>query len=87
MECKLIEFGGESDHVHLLVFLSPKMTICTLVRRLKGFSSYVLRKRMGQEISTKLWGKHLWSPSYCVVSSGGASLDVVKSHVANQGSS
>jgi len=85
LECELIEFGGESDHVHLLVSLFPKIAISTLVGRLKGFSSYVLRKRMGKEISTKLWGKHLWSPSYCIVSCGGASLDVVKSYVANQG--
>ena len=85
LECKLVEFGGEGDHVHLLVSLSPKVAICKLVGRLKGCSSYVLRKTMRKEISSRLWGKHLWSPSYCVVSCGGASLDVVKSYVANQG--
>ncbi len=85
LECKLIQFGDERDHVHLLVSLSPKVAICKLVGRLKGCSSYVLRKTMRKEISSKLWGKHLWSPSYCVVSCGGASLDIVKSYVANQG--
>ena len=85
LECKPVEFGGEGDHVHLLVSLSPKVAICKLVGRLKGCSSYVLRKIMRKEISSRLWGKHLWSPSYCVVSCGGASLDVVKSYVANQG--
>ena len=85
LECKLIEFGGESDHVHLLVSLSPKVAICKLIGRLKGFSSYILRKIMKKEISNKLWGKHLWSPSYCVVSCGGASFDVVRSYVSNQG--
>ena len=83
--CELIEFGGEADHVHLLVGLSPKVAICRLVRRLKGASSHELRKKFGKEIKQRLWGKHLWSPSYCVVSCGGASLDIVKRYVQNQG--
>jgi len=33
LECKLIEFGGERDHVHLLVSLSPKLAIYKLVAR------------------------------------------------------
>lgn len=85
LECELMEFGGEADHVHLLVGLSPKITICKLVGRLKGASSYEIRKKFVREMRSKLWGKHLWSPSYCVVSCGGASLDVVKRYIENQG--
>ena len=36
------------------------------------------------DIKNKLWGVHFWSPSYCVVSCGGASLDVVKAYIENQ---
>ncbi|WP_171296459.1 transposase, partial [Acinetobacter indicus] len=32
----------------------------------------------------KLWGNHFWSPSYCAVSCGGASLDVVKKYIEEQ---
>ncbi len=85
LECELMEFGGEADHVHLLVRFSPKITICKLVGRLKGASSYEIRKKFGHQMRSKLWGKHLWSPSYCVVSCGGASLDVVKRYIENQG--
>ncbi|WP_373685331.1 transposase [Acinetobacter sp. YH12049] len=31
-----------------------------------------------------IWGNHFWSPSYCVVSCGGASLEVVKKYIENQ---
>ncbi|MCW3784649.1 transposase, partial [Defluviimonas salinarum] len=31
-----------------------------------------------------LWGEAFWSPSYCVVSCGGAPLDVVKAYVESQ---
>lgn len=83
--CELMEFGGEADHVHLLVALGLKVAMCDLVGRLKGASSYEIRKRFGRQMRDRLWGKHLWSPSYCVVSCGGASLDVVRRYVQNQG--
>jgi putative transposase len=36
------------------------------------------------EITKRLWGKAFWSPSYFVVSCGGAPLDTVKAYVSNQ---
>lgn len=84
MDVELIEFGGEDDHVHLLVCCHPKLAISNLVGKLKGKSSYFLRLEYWDKLKEKLWGEHLWSPSYCVVSCGGAPLDVVKEYVANQ---
>jgi putative transposase len=47
-------------------------------------SAYVLRRDYHEDISPWLWGNHFWSPSYCAVSTGGASLDVVKNYVQKQ---
>src|SRR6476620_10916035 len=44
MGVDLIEFGGESDHVNLMVCCPPKLAISNLVGKLKGKSSYHLRK-------------------------------------------
>ncbi|WP_189241113.1 IS200/IS605 family transposase, partial [Planomonospora parontospora] len=38
-ECELVEFNGESDHVHLLVHFPPKVALSRLVNSLKGVSS------------------------------------------------
>jgi len=84
MECELLEFGGEDDHVHIMISVHPKLAISNLVGKLKGKSSYMLRKEYWEQIKGKLWGKHFWSPSYCVVSVGGASLEVVKKYIENQ---
>ena len=84
MEGTLMEFGGEDDHVHLLVSCHPKTAVSNLVGKLKGKSSYILRNEFWSEIKTKLWGDHFWSPSYCVVSCGGASLDVVRAYIEDQ---
>ena len=84
MEGELLEFGGEDDHGHLLVSAHPKTAVSALVGKLKGKSSYILRQEFWSEIKKRLWGNHFWSPSYCVVSCGGAPLDVVKAYVENQ---
>ena len=84
MDCELIEFNGEDDHIHLLVSVHPKHSVSNLVGKLKGKSSYVLRRSFWDEVKEKLWGNHFWSPSYCAVSCGGASLDVVKKYIEEQ---
>ena len=84
MDVELIEFGGEDDHVHLLVCCPPKLAVSNLVGKLKGKSSYFLRQEYWSQIKAKLWGEHLWSPSYCLVSCGGAPLEMIKNYVADQ---
>lgn len=84
MDAELIEYGGEDDHVHLLISYPPKTALSNIVGKLKGKSSYVLRRKHWELLRTKLWGKHLWSPSYCAVSCGGAPLEIVKQYVENQ---
>ena len=84
MECELIEFNGEDDHVHLMVSVHPKVPVSSLVGKLKGKSAYFLRQEFAREVKKKLWGEHFWSPSYCVVSCGGAPLETVKKYIEDQ---
>jgi putative transposase len=42
-ESELVEFDGESDHVHLLIEYPPKVQISKLVNSLKGVSSRKLK--------------------------------------------
>lgn len=84
MDGELLEFGGEDDHVHLLVSCPTKLAVSVLVNRLKGKSSYYMRKEFWTHVKKKLWGTHFWSPSYCAVSAGGAPLEILKEYVASQ---
>ena len=84
MDCELLEFGGEHDHIHMMISIHPKVAVSNLVSKLKGKSSYMLRREYWDRIKTMLWGNHFWSPSYCIVSCGGASLEVVKQYIENQ---
>ncbi len=81
---ELVEFGGERDHLHLLVSIPPSKSVSNFIGKLKGKSSYTLRKEFWPEIKDKLWGDHFWSPSYCVATCGGAPLEVVRQYVEHQ---
>ena len=83
-EGELEECNYEADHVHLLVSYPPKVALSRLVNSLKGVSARRLRAEKLPEVQSKLWGKHFWSPSYCVVSCGGAPLDVIKRYIQEQ---
>lgn len=80
----LKECDGEDDHVHLLVEYPPTLQISRLVNSLKGVSSRLLRKEGFPEVTEKLWGGHLWSPSYFAASCGGAPLEIIKTYIENQ---
>ena len=84
MDCELIEFNGEDDHIHMMVNVHPKLAISNLVGKLKGKTSYFMRKNHWNHTKKYLWGKHFWSPSYCVVSCGGAPLAIIKKYIENQ---
>ncbi len=81
MNFRVIEFNGESDHVHALIEFPPKLSVSQMVNALKGVSS----RRYGQANLPKPYGKDsLWSPSYFVSSIGGAPVEVLKLYIQNQ---
>ena len=84
LEATLIELDGEQDHVHLLVNYPPKVSISTLVNRLKGVSSHSIRQKKYRSIREKLRGNALWSPSYFAGSCGGAPISIIRQYIEQQ---
>jgi putative transposase len=83
LECRIIEFDGEEDHVHLLVEYPPKLAISVLVNNLKSTSSRQLRLlNPGLPRISKI--SALWSRSYFACSAGGATIETLKAYVQGQ---
>jgi len=82
-ECQLVEFDGESDHVHLLISYPPKNSISKLVNSLKGVSGRKLRIEH-PDLADSYYKGVLWSPSYFAGSCGGAPIDIVKQYIEQQ---
>lgn len=83
-KCELIEFGGEEDHVHLLIDFSPDIAPSKLVNTLKTISSRMIRKEFSEHINKFYWKPVFWTGAYCVISAGGAPLEILKQYIQNQ---
>lgn len=69
-----------NDHIHLFIKTSPVNSIPFIVKSLKGYSSFVLRK----EFSLLRKFKHMWTNSYFCETIGFISEDTVKKYISNQ---
>lgn len=74
----------QPDYIHALLDHPPIHSLSTIAGRLKGASSHAVRKLAYAEVRQRLWGRHFWSPSYFVVSCGGASLKTIKRYIETQ---
>lgn len=82
--CELTEMNGEPDHVHLLVDASPNIAPSRLINTLKTISSREIRREFRRELSRVYWKPVLWHRAYCILSAGGAPLEVLEQYIKNQ---
>lgn len=77
--------NGEEDHLHILINATPQDFIPNIVKSLKGPASRELFKKH-PEIKERLWGGHLWSPSYFVATTSENTADQIRTYIETQGS-
>jgi putative transposase len=82
--CNVLEFGGEKDHVHILFETPPQVQLSKLVNTLKTVSSRLIKKQYEQYLKKYYWKSAFWSRSYCIVSTGGATIEIIKKYIENQ---
>ncbi len=68
------------DHIHIFVKSRPSIDVSYIVKMLKGYSSYILRKEF---IHLKKY-KALWTPSYFCESIGYISENTIIQYINNQ---
>ena len=69
------------DHVHILISCSAKISIHSIVSKIKGFLANKLRSEF-PELKSKL--PCLWSNGKFISSVGSVSLETVKKYIENQ---
>lgn len=80
----LQEWDHDVDHVHVLFRATPHTEIAKFLNAYKSSSSRMVKKKF-PEITQYLWKSAFWTQSYCLISTGGAPLEVVKKYIENQG--
>ena len=78
------EVECDGDHVHVLVSASPQHSIPDMVKALKGVSARNLLRKHGDALRERLWGGHLWSPSYFVATVSENTEEQVRAYIQNQ---
>lgn len=62
----------------------PNTEISKFINAYKSASSRLIKKDFPL-VRKKLWKEMFWSRSYCLITTGGVPLDVVKQYIQNQG--
>ena len=81
---EVLEWNHDQDHVHVLFKAQPKTELSKFINAYKSASSRVLKKEY-PSIKEQLWKEMFWSRSFCLLSSGGASIEVIKQYIEEQG--
>lgn len=79
----LEEWNHDKDHVHLLFRGSPNTEISKFLNAYKSASSRLIKKEF-PIIKKQLWKEYFWSRSYCLLTTGGAPIEVVRKYIENQ---
>ena len=81
---QILECNGDLDHIHLLINCSPQHYIPDMIKALKGVSARLLMKEYEEELKKKLWGGHLWNPSYFVATVSENTEEQIRKYIQNQ---
>ena len=84
-DARLVEFGGEEDHIHLLLDMHPNVSLSRFVNNLKTVTSRLLRKDFSQYLARFYYKPVLWTRAYCIISEGGAPLSILSDYIKKQG--
>ena len=80
----LDEWNHDEDHVHILFRAHPNSAISKFINAYKSASSRLLKKEF-PEIRQKLWKECFWSQSFCLLTTGGAPIEVIRKYIETQG--
>ena len=81
--CSIIELNVQEDHVHILVMISPKISISNFVGTIKGKSALKIFAKFKELKEKRYWGNHFWSRGYCV-DTVGLNSDMIRKYVKYQ---
>lgn len=80
----LEEWNNDNEHVHLLFRAYPNTEISKFINAYKSASSRLIKKEY-PIIRKQLWKEYFWSRSYCLLTTGGVPIEVIRKYIENQG--
>ena len=82
-KCELQEMSVQSNHIHLVLSIPPKVSVSQMMGVLKGKLAIKLFKSYPKMKEKLYWGNHFWARGY-FVSTVGIDEEVIKRYVKHQ---
>lgn len=80
---EIVELSIQPDHVHLLVFVPPKVSISGFVGTLKGRTAIKILNQFRELKKKPYWGNRFWARGYCV-DTVGLDAEMISKYVKHQ---
>ena len=80
----LIEWNDDQDHIHIQFKAHPNSELSKFINAYKSASSRLIKKEY-PSVRSKLWKESFWSKSYCLLTTGGAPVEVIEKYIQSQG--
>ena len=80
----LEEWNYDKDHVHIVFRGQPNTEISKFINAYKSASSRIIKKEF-PKIRKSLGKETFWSQSFCLLTTGGVTIDIIKQYIQSQG--
>lgn len=78
------EWNHSKDHIHVLFTAQPNSELSKFINAYKSASSRLIKKEF-PSIRNSLWEEMFWSKSFCLLTTGGVTVDIIKQYIQSQG--
>ena len=80
----LEQWKHDKDHVHIMFRAHPNTEMSKFINAYKSASSRLIKKNF-PAVRRKLWKDMFWSRSFCLLTTGGAPIEVIRKYIQTQG--
>ena len=78
------EWNHDTDHIHVLLKGHPNTELSKFINAYKSASSRLIKKEFPY-VRKFLWKEMFWSRSFCLLTTGGVTTDVIRWYIESQG--
>ena len=65
-DCEVVELNVQVDHVHVIVFVPPKLSVSDYAGIIKGRTAIRVFNKFRRLKNKPYFGNHFWTRGYCV---------------------
>ena len=78
------EWNHDKDHIHVMFRAEPESELSKFINAYKSASSRIIKKEFPQ-VKKFLWKEMFRSGSFCLLTTGGASVDTIRRYIRDRG--